>query len=62
MADSSGKDYDDFAKALRSIYKSIPMTWRRHLNEKTEGPEAPGKVASGGPERRWNNCFYPLFL
>ncbi|MDR0750729.1 MAG: hypothetical protein LBF62_14320 [Tannerellaceae bacterium] len=38
------------------------MTWWRHPNEKTEGPETPGKVASGGPERRWNDCFYLLFL
>jgi hypothetical protein len=38
------------------------MTWRRHLNKKTEGPEAPGKVAPEGSEQRWNNCFYPLFL
>jgi hypothetical protein len=62
MADSSGKDYDDFAKAFRCLYKSIEMTWWRHPNEKTEGPETPGKVASGGPERRWNDCFYLLFL
>ncbi|MDR0748350.1 MAG: hypothetical protein LBF62_02110 [Tannerellaceae bacterium] len=38
------------------------MTWRRHRNKKPEGPEAPGKVASEGPEQRWNNCFHPLFL
>ncbi|MDR0749412.1 MAG: hypothetical protein LBF62_07555 [Tannerellaceae bacterium] len=38
------------------------MICRRHRDEKTEGPGATGKVASGGPERRWNNCFYPPFF
>jgi hypothetical protein len=52
MTDSSGKDYDAFAKAFRCLYKSIVMTWRRNHNEKPEGQKAPGKVASGGPEWR----------
>jgi hypothetical protein len=62
MAETWGKDYDAFAKALWCLYKSIIMVWRRHPDKKPGGSEAPGKGALKGLEWRWNNCFYPLFL
>jgi hypothetical protein len=61
MAETWGKEYDAFAKALWRLCKSTVMVWQRRHTEKPEGPETPGKMTLKGPEWRQNSLFHPLF-